>query len=265
VPQLFERTRVSEPAAFEASEEKTPAAASNSMVVTVSFENPHLLAPSHGPLDLVHVMACVDQLSGYYPAYNAIDTIGYNDRQLATAYRLLNSLSYGQIFHSIFGRGSSALRANELVYELLQSPLPPTQWVIEVSNWFAVSLSRLQHAIVEFASGPTSLPSEASVITGTRLAHNVQVSEGQRLGHPPELQHPSPRPNIRHRSHDHHSQLDVGTLYQFAPQEKEPRLPQKDTVDTGWQAAAAAHGVPVYRGWRVGGKGEGCPCYDTAG
>jgi hypothetical protein len=49
VPQLFERTRVSEPAAFEASEEKTPAAASNSMVVTVSFENPHLLAPSHGP------------------------------------------------------------------------------------------------------------------------------------------------------------------------------------------------------------------------
>jgi hypothetical protein len=112
-------------------------------------------------------MACVDQLSGYYPVYNAIDTIGYNDRQLATAYRLLNSLSYGQIFHSIFGRGSSALRANELVYELLQSPLPPTQWVIEVSNWFAVSLSRLQHAIVEFASGPTSLPSEASVITPT--------------------------------------------------------------------------------------------------
>lgn len=138
------------------------------------------------PLDLVHVMACVDQrqfcnpsrsnqfgttactdLSGYYPEYNAIGTIGYNDRQLATAYRLLNSLRFGQIFHSISGRGSSALRANELVSELLQSPLAPTQWVIEVSNWFAISLSRLQHAIVEFASGPTSLPSEASVITPT--------------------------------------------------------------------------------------------------
>jgi hypothetical protein len=161
-------------------------------------------------------MACVDQLSGYYPVYNAIDTIGCNDRQLATAYRLLNSLSYGQIFHSIFGRGSSALRANELVYEVRRFPIQ----------------TAARDRRVRFRTHVPAIRSQRHNTDRTRLAHNVQVSEGQSLGHPPELQHPSPRPNIRHRSHDHHSQLDVGTLYQFAPQEKEPRLPQKDTVDT---------------------------------
>src|SRR5204862_162856 len=33
-------------------------------------------------------------------------------------------------------------------------PLPGNQWTIEVSNWFNIALARLQHSLLEYATGP---------------------------------------------------------------------------------------------------------------
>ncbi|KAJ6118174.1 hypothetical protein N7471_014051 [Penicillium samsonianum] len=106
-------------------------------------------------------------LTGANSLVGALDTIGYNPRQLATANRIQHILLTDSVYFSIGGRASSALQANSQVYKLLQAPLPDNQWVIEVKSWFTVSLAILQHAIVEFASGPTNLPPEARIITPT--------------------------------------------------------------------------------------------------
>jgi len=34
-------------------------------------------------------------------------------------------------------------------------PLPIDQWHIEVANWFAISLAKLQELVLEFAGGPS--------------------------------------------------------------------------------------------------------------
>ena len=65
------------------------------------------------------------------------------------------------MYFSVNGRGSSALRANEGVYELTQGPLPPTQWMTEVEGWFAVGMAKLQQLVVQYATGP------AVVLQGT--------------------------------------------------------------------------------------------------
>lgn len=59
------------------------------------------------------------------------------------------------MYYSVNGRGSSALRAQEGVYELTQGPLPPNQWMIEVDSWFAVGMAKLQQLVVQYAAGPS--------------------------------------------------------------------------------------------------------------
>jgi hypothetical protein len=85
-----------------------------------------------------------------------LTTVGFNPTQLATAERITTNLEMSGIFNSVNGRRAAALLASQTVFELLQTKfLPVDQWRIEVSNWFAVSLAKLQEGIVEFAGGPT--------------------------------------------------------------------------------------------------------------
>lgn len=42
--------------------------------------------------------------------------------------------------------------------------LPSDQWMLELQNWFAVNMARLQHSVVEYATGPTDLGSLGEVI-----------------------------------------------------------------------------------------------------
>jgi len=126
----------------------------------------------------VTALGCVDQhqiCNPNYPGFNGdsigctpltfanalfddAQTIGFSDYQLAVANRFLQYLTFsGAIGDAIYFRGASALRANELQVALTSPGLPDNQWVIEVSNWFALLLVQLQAYVVEYAVGPSHL------------------------------------------------------------------------------------------------------------
>ncbi len=75
--------------------------------------------------------------------------------------------------------------ASETVHEDAQSAsIPPDQWIIETRNWFSVGLSRLQQAMVSYASGPTNLGTygvidrpAANDSTGQSLCRNQMVRD----------------------------------------------------------------------------------------
>jgi hypothetical protein len=125
------------------------------------------------PTFFVNTLGCIDQhkfcnptisdpASGCTPfaAYNQIpdlvDSIQYNPTQLATAGRILSNLELINTFNSVDGRRAAAILASQTVDDNLQVGfLSVDQWRIEVANWFAVSLAKLQQGILEFAAGPT--------------------------------------------------------------------------------------------------------------
>ena len=128
----------------------------------------------------VTVMGCTDQyqfcnpltsictpLSGYAEAAAALNTTKLNNVQYLVASRIALNTRAMSIHHSISGRGASALRAQELVSENSQNPIPNNQWQIEVDSWFATSFARLQRAIVEYASGPAFVPAGTYVQSPT--------------------------------------------------------------------------------------------------
>jgi hypothetical protein len=78
--------------------------------------------------------------------------------------RIRSTLNFSQIYHSVAGRGAEALLANEKVTQTVSDVLPDNQWTIELGNWFATSLARLQHAMVEYATGPFEPPSEMIIL-----------------------------------------------------------------------------------------------------
>ncbi|KIW73509.1 hypothetical protein PV04_01622 [Phialophora macrospora] len=119
--------------------------------------------------EYVSVIACTDQyqycngndrarctpLTGYQQAWAAIDAtkLNLNEVQYTVASRIALSSRSLSTFHSISGRGASALRAQETIYDRVQQVvLPDDQWQIELANWFAISLAKLQQAIVEYAA-----------------------------------------------------------------------------------------------------------------
>jgi hypothetical protein len=65
------------------------------------------------------------------------------------------------------------------VYSSLQGPLSSTQWITEISGWFAVGLAAIQQAALEYATGPQYLgttgkliPPAPSDTLGQRLCHS---------------------------------------------------------------------------------------------
>lgn len=126
------------------------------------------------PEFFVNTLGCIDQhkfcnptiadpASGCTPfaAYNQIpdlvDNIQYNPTQLATAARIYSNFELTNTFNSVNGRRAAALLASQTVDTVLQTEyIPVDQWRIEVANWFAVSLAKLQQGIFEFAAGPSS-------------------------------------------------------------------------------------------------------------
>ncbi|KAJ9608181.1 hypothetical protein H2200_007169 [Cladophialophora chaetospira] len=119
--------------------------------------------------EYVSAMACADQyqycngddntqctpLTGYQQAWTALNSskLNLNDVQYTIASRIALTSRSLSTFHSISGRGAAALRAQDTIYDRVQQvPLPDNQWQIELSNWFAISLAKLQHSIVEYAA-----------------------------------------------------------------------------------------------------------------
>lgn len=127
----------------------------------------------------VNVMACQDQyqycsvnlaenqctpLTGYQQAYTytavnetSSSSLKFNALQSAVASRIILTSRTLSMYHSIGGRGASALLASETVQDQNQlSELPPTQWQREISAWYAVSLAKLQRSAVEYAASSTA-------------------------------------------------------------------------------------------------------------
>lgn len=121
----------------------------------------------------VSVMGCIDQHRICNPTWPdgilcttwgtveftaaVLDKLGLNQMQNDTAWVLLLANLDGHIANSIAGLGSTALRAQSTVYDDINIPLPENQWNIEASDWFSISLARLQHAILEFSTGPEDI------------------------------------------------------------------------------------------------------------
>lgn len=88
----------------------------------------------------------------------AENKIGLKQDQFVTALQLVPITAFLSTYSSVHSRGANALRASETVNELLQIQLPNTQWMTEVNTWFAVSMAKLQQKVIEYATGPGSIP-----------------------------------------------------------------------------------------------------------
>jgi hypothetical protein len=157
----------------------------NSISYNASVDDPFFLTGSnytlpvngkaytlYPPAFYVNVMGCTEQhrfcnptvanlctpYSGYLNFQDIpgpLTSLSYNPTQLATAERIVSGLEMTLTFNSVNDRRGAALLASQTVSDLLQTKkLPVDQWRIEVENWFAVSLAKLQQGVLEFAAGP---------------------------------------------------------------------------------------------------------------
>ncbi|KAH1596408.1 hypothetical protein KXX34_000458 [Aspergillus fumigatus] len=86
-----------------------------------------------------------------------IDAYDLSPLQADTLSVLVNYLVLNNMYYSIYGRSSYALRAQETLSNLNQvAQLPSNQWQIEVQSWFETNLAKLQERSVQFATGPRS-------------------------------------------------------------------------------------------------------------
>lgn len=122
-----------------------------------------------------------------------ISKIGLNPAQNATARLVLAAHGGKGISSSVYGRGSAALIANEHVELGFQNHLPNDQWMIEAKNWFAISMAKLQFAIVEYATGPPfpsehvgvklpSSPDAEKICTSIKVPHSGEFMSFSALG-----------------------------------------------------------------------------------
>ncbi|KAH7131651.1 hypothetical protein B0J13DRAFT_642473 [Dactylonectria estremocensis] len=120
---------------------------------------------------IVPVMGCIDQhqicklgsagegtncsaLSSMENLQSEVAKLELNQVQHDTAYVIQWEILGGEMLNSIAGRGAVALKAQRMVFDNINIPLPDNQWTLEVGGWFSIALARLQHAIVEYSTGP---------------------------------------------------------------------------------------------------------------
>ncbi|KAH6708862.1 hypothetical protein BKA61DRAFT_696736 [Leptodontidium sp. MPI-SDFR-AT-0119] len=120
-----------------------------------------------------HILACAEQYQYCNPNSHDTDgqphctelsssvaiqrqksTLNLSQFALLTAGLFDTLLPLANIFGSIGGSGAAALRASDIIFHQVSGPLPDNQWIIEVSAWFETVLARIQHGVVEFATGP---------------------------------------------------------------------------------------------------------------
>ena len=148
----------------------------------------------YSPDFYVNALACIDRnqfcnptngkctpLSSWNLTEVATENLGLNAKQKAIVYRL--EIMFYCMFLSVSGRGSSALRASDSLFELAQYSLPNDQWMIEVSSWFALAMAKLQQRIVQYATGPPYMP-DGAILRGPRNAAEMAMCESQRVRSP---------------------------------------------------------------------------------
>ncbi|KAL9131417.1 MAG: hypothetical protein Q9217_000631 [Psora testacea] len=137
---------------------------------------------------MVTVLACTDQhqycnpvnkkctsLTGANIVEKEVPNLDLNNIQHATELRFRYATTFLTTYSSVRSRGANALLASETLSRdiLTQVGLPSNQWIIEVSNWFAVSMAKLQRLTVNYATGPDYIRSGlnlAPAVTKTDIA-----------------------------------------------------------------------------------------------
>jgi hypothetical protein len=120
-------------------------------------------------------------LTGWTPARAHVRQLAFNDAQLDTALRIFGTVQFVDTYSSVNSRGASALRASETVDDhSSQIQLPDTQWMTEVSSWFAVSMAKLQQGIVQYATGPAYIPQGSSLV-GPLNKHQEKMCKNQKV------------------------------------------------------------------------------------
>ncbi|KAL8819482.1 MAG: hypothetical protein Q9223_002094 [Gallowayella weberi] len=148
------------------------------------------------PDSLVSGIACVDQHQFCNPAnrkctpltgFIGLDTnsdpywqIGLSRTQYITAKLIAFTSGRLTTYYSIASRGVNALRASETVVPntFFQIGLPNTQWMVEVSSWFAISMAKLQLKTVQYATGPPYIP-EGYNLVGPESKEEENICKNQ--------------------------------------------------------------------------------------
>ena len=68
----------------------------------------------------------------------------------------------------MIGIGSASLLAHDLVFQdLLSEGLPDNQWQLEASNFFAISLARLQASVLEFSAKSSQVAEDQYLVAAS--------------------------------------------------------------------------------------------------
>lgn len=103
-----------------------------------------------------------------FHVYQQLHEIGLNEAQIVTAELIMNISETANIFTSVFGIGSAALLAHDLVFQdLLSEGLPNNQWELEAVNFFAISLARLQASVLQFSSKSSEVAEDQHVVAAS--------------------------------------------------------------------------------------------------
>ena len=117
----------------------------------------------------VGVLACADQYQYHNPVngrstsltslgglVNEIERLQFSKIQDATVLSLYYSANYQQTVYSVYSQGPRALRAYDslLGSDVVSPGLPKTQWQIEATQFFSISMAKLQQMMINYAAGP---------------------------------------------------------------------------------------------------------------
>lgn len=150
---------------------------------TLTKENPDYL-----PDRFTNAIGCIDQMqicdsSGICTSLADFNTVQrellqlpMSDTKQAMAKRFANSMKFSLAYYAVNGRSGAALRASELVSNLLSSEVFDHQWWIEVDSWFASSLARMQRTIFNYATMSSAFQTSKPVID--RELYSAQKIKG---------------------------------------------------------------------------------------
>lgn len=112
--------------------------------------------------------ACTAPVGAFRILGAANEDLDLNIFQLATVQRLALLVPHLGMREQVWTRSGNALRAQDTLAGLDQSPLAENQWEIEVEGWFTDSLARLQYLVDEY-------PDLAATATVTDVRDIMQV------------------------------------------------------------------------------------------
>lgn len=141
----------------------------------------------------VGVLACADQYQFHNPvngrSTSLTSMIGlvtetgkleYNKIQNATLLSLYYSANYQQTVYSVYSQGPRALRAYDslLGSDVVSPGLPKNQWQIEATQFFSISMAKLQQMTVNYAAGPLHAYDGMVFVKGNETLCGMQKIRG---------------------------------------------------------------------------------------